>query len=353
LPGCGCDAARMARQYWPHTRSCHELHTRGPCVSGHVFLYNSTLGHTSCDCHQGMRDNYHQDSRQCFPLNSRGPCSSGHVFTKPNETSRPMCSCLNGHLLNSETSTCHRAYTRATCDVGKIFVPSEEMQPGRHNLQTGVCVKVPCRGPGRLYSPSRNKCYAVGTSGPCPIGKLWVYERASSMRGKCDCDSNSVGYWPPHKACYAQNERGPCPKNHVVIYRGSKGIACSCDRIRGYVRWKNRCQKLTAQDLVMDLLQDLEVERRGKTRVNSGEKKLRSSSITRSPRNRRNQQMGRIIKHALTAQQPRMNTKSSKFNRKVIMDHIMANNQRENSETGLRKRIAKLTHRGLITRRQE
>ena len=87
------------------------------------------------------------------------------------------------------------------------------------------------------------------------MGALWVYERASSLQGKCKCSKGSVGYWPPHNACYAQGEKGPCPKNHVVSYRGNNmGLACSCDKRKGFLRWKGKCQKVTAQDLIFDLI---------------------------------------------------------------------------------------------------
>ena len=248
-PTCGCDRSLMRIQLWEHTNTCYELHSRGPCVTGHVFHYNATSRTTQCACDPSMTANYHQESQQCYPLDTRGPCPPGHIFTLPLGAQVPLCTCLEGHLLHEASGTCQRAYTRAVCTSGQFLRPDASAGVG-----VGRCATVPCSNTGHLYNPDTDQCYPVGSVGPCPIGKLWVYERASSLRGRCHCDKELVGYWEPHDICYPLGEQGPCPSRHVVTYSATRGLACSCDKRRGYSRWKGRCERITTADIIRDLL---------------------------------------------------------------------------------------------------
>jgi len=385
-PSCGCHATLMRAHYWPHSRSCHVLRTRGPCVQGHVFYWDEEKERTDCGCGEHLKDNYHQESRQCYPLGSRGPCPPGNTFSLAPSSPGPSCRCLPGHIKDSSSGACQRAYTRARCPSGQFFKPLEL------SSDTGQCAPLPCKRPSRLYSPERDRCYPVGSSGPCPAGQLWVYERASVLRGRCHCGPASVGYWAPHKACYPQGVRGPCPPHHVVTYSTSKGLACSCDSRRGYRRWNGRCQRLTPRDIIREMIRNSQLMKgpgrtsghRGARHMNSvlrpltfndlmtaanfeergSTNSLLSSSPNRAttkftPDDSRGSLSSSHIEapkktlpqiQILNKREPASSMKSTTLPPKdnETMDASSSLDRNAFNETDIRERIARLTHRGLI-----
>ena len=350
----------MRMQYWPHTESCHELLSRGPCVTGHVFHYNTSARTTECGCDTTMTSNYHRDTQQCFPLDTRGPCPPGHIFSLPATAIKPMCTCLEGHLLHASSGTCQRAYTRAVCRSGQFLRPDTSSD----SLGDGICAPVPCRNSGQLYNPETNQCYPVGSTGPCSKGKLWVYERASSLRGRCHCDKKLVGYWGPHDICYPLGERGPCPARHIVTYGISRGLACSCDKRRGYSRWKGQCERITAEDIIRDLLNS-NLMNSNEPHVNSV---LRSRSMNfdkllgmpTSTTTTTTTQVRATTPRSTTTLTPRTEELRVQYPEDIItfsrdLPNSIEKTKRDElssfNDSDIRRRIARLTHRGLITRR--
>ncbi|KAF2354809.1 protein of unknown function DUF4789 [Trinorchestia longiramus] len=379
-PTCGCDSSLMRMQYWQHANTCHELLTRGPCVTGHVFTYNRATRTTECGCSPHLSSNYHRKTAQCFPLDTQGPCPDGHIFSLPTGATEPMCTCLSGHLLHVASGTCQRAYTRAVCTSGQFLKPDASAGVG-----VGRCAPVPCSNTGQLYHPETDSCYPVGSSGPCARGKLWVYERASSFRGRCHCDHKLVGYWGPHDICYPLGEKGPCPARHVVTYSPTKGLACSCDRRRGYTRWKGRCERITAADIIRDL-----ISRNLMAPVQDRENHLSNSVMHSKARSLREETAARLTTRArfirTTPHAPAVTPTTPQPTQGSIIEEDTAaadghsgtghrvdtheiitfsrgsvnsieeaastqQSQRLEEEADISTRIARLTHRGLITRR--
>ncbi|KAA0185396.1 hypothetical protein HAZT_HAZT002222 [Hyalella azteca] len=359
-PTCGCDQSLMRMQFWHHTETCHELLTRGPCVTGHVFDYNSVTRKTECGCSSSKSSNYHRETDQCYPLDTQGPCPDGHTFSLPMSAKEPMCTCLHGHLLHVGTGTCQRAYTRAVCRSGEFLIPDTAAAEG-----VGKCARVPCSNTGQLYHPDTDSCYPVGSRGPCAEGKLWVYERASSLRGRCHCDEKLVGYWAPHNLCYPLGEEGPCPPRHVVTFSPTKGLACSCDRRRGYTRWKGRCERITAADIIRDL-----ISRNLMAPTQEQDEDLTNSVMFPRARSLKDDSssplttIARFIRATTTTTTtPRPTKRTLEAMRAVgASSRGLVNSIEEPADVGsdthalggdddISTRIARLTHRGLITRR--
>ena len=275
----------MKNHYWSHGATCHELYTRGPCVQGHIFIYNHTSMNTQCVCSPELITNFDYETKQCYELETTGPCKPGQVFTFDAASLSARCRCLPGYVKWLPSDHCFREYTKGPCETGYFLQPIETyrtleqdhfllpgyiLTPGTWD-NTGECVKSTCKG-GQLYDPATQKCYSVGHRGPCSHGKLWVYERATSMRGICHCDPQLVGYWAPDKACYQIGEKGPCPEKTILSYdvKSSK-LSCRCDHRRGYVNWRNQCIKMIIEHKprrILELLQFRdELQDREKNRV--------------------------------------------------------------------------------------
>ena len=277
----------MNTHYWPYGNTCHELYTRGPCVQGHIYVYNHTKQNTECVCAPELVTNYHHETKQCYELETTGPCKPGQIFTFDPASLTARCKCIEGYIKWEPTGHCYREYTKGPCQPGYMLQPREFyrtleqdhfllpgyiLTPGTWD-NTGECIQNLCKG-GELYDPDNELCYPVGHKGPCPEGKLWVYERATSLRGICYCDPQLVGYWPPNKACYQIGERGPCPERHMLSYDvKSAKLTCKCDYRNGYVNWRNQCVKIMVDQkihLTSDILRfrdDLTDEHKNTVRV--------------------------------------------------------------------------------------
>lgn len=236
---CGCREDLMSTNHWRHGDSCHELFTQGPCIDGHVFIYNLTAATTECTCGPHLVTNFYKSTERCYELHKLGPCNLGQIFSYNSERRETQCNCLPDYIKWAQTGDCFRAYTRGPCPAGKFFYPRES------NKKEGTCLENFCKS-GELYHPKTKQCYAIGKKGPCEKGKLWVFERATSIRGLCQCDPHLIGYWKSHGICYELGQKGPCGKHKILAYDKTKGtVHCSCDTSREYVPWnKDKCIKL-------------------------------------------------------------------------------------------------------------
>ncbi|XP_037086784.1 uncharacterized protein LOC119107445 [Pollicipes pollicipes] len=215
----------MARTYWPHTDSCYQQMTRGPCPHGLVFFYNNTRRLAECGCHAGLRENYDRRSGQCYPQGERGPCPPGNVFAFNNVTGSTECRCPADSLVLPDTGACHRAFAQGPCKRNRFVAPRPEAP------HQGVCVTNPCRR-GELYFPADQYCHRIGRRGPCPAGQLVQYEefRGISYRGACGCTKHfTQNFWPADGRCYEQQTRGPCLARELFAYNATSGrTECAC-----------------------------------------------------------------------------------------------------------------------------
>ena len=285
-PYCGCDPLLLRQYYFSPLQLCYEHHTRGPCEIGLLFAYNHTAELTHCMCNHDLA-NYHPETQQCFQFGTKGPCQKGQVilnlFNLRNEkwlssfikvfeldpvSGHGECRCRNNYVFWPQNGECYKTFTPGPCNKTDFIVPSD------HNPNMGQCILNPCPR-AHLFFPEESSsdsiasyvsslrsassqtlngnCYKVGSRGPCPLGKLVVFERYSgkSFRGECGCSAGyNQNYWPETDQCYEWYSQGPCKDSFLFAYNRDEGkTECICDEQEGYVYWNEtgKCYRVYSQ----------------------------------------------------------------------------------------------------------
>ncbi|XP_053600050.1 uncharacterized protein LOC128669324 [Plodia interpunctella] len=225
-----CTCATDGPHFYSGDGGCYAHYSRGPCDRGQLFLPGSKCG---CEPHL---PHYHNETGACYELDGIGPCPKGHVFSI-NEVSpqgsRAECTCKSFHARASD-GACYRLYTRGPC-------ASDEMIS-----RGGRCTKLPCAR-GRLYVPSRRRCYRPGAAEPCPRGEVVAFDFEArpaldglSHNGVCACGNGActrkeveacsfrAGSAVFGGACHTLHTQGPCPHNSWLTSDSNGSVACRC-----------------------------------------------------------------------------------------------------------------------------
>ncbi|OWR44361.1 hypothetical protein KGM_202658 [Danaus plexippus plexippus] len=222
-----CSCSRSSPHYYQG--SCYAHYTRGPCELGQLFLPDGR-----CGCEEHL-PHYSRDAQGCFELDTLGPCSKGHVFSISEVSvngSRAECHCKRFHARAAD-GACYRLYTRGPCDQDEMI------------NRGGRCTKVPCAR-GRLYVPSRRRCYRPGSAEPCGVGEHLAFDFEArpaldglSHNGVCvcgnrQCASEQVQSCLTRKGaaiykgtCHVLYTQGPCSEGRWLAMDGT-GVSCQC-----------------------------------------------------------------------------------------------------------------------------
>ncbi|XP_045492520.1 uncharacterized protein LOC123691967 [Colias croceus] len=228
LANCTCE--KNGPNYWPVDGNCYSHYTRGPCERGQLFLPGAKCG---CEPHL---PHYHNETEGCYELDTSGPCPKGHTFSlaQSGASRRAQCTCRAFHARAAD-GACYRLYTRGPCAHDEMLA------------RDGRCTKVPC-GRGRLYYPTRRRCYRPGAAEPCPVGEVLSFDFEArpavdgiSHNGVCACGPGGLcvrkkvitclsrpGAVIFANTCHILHTQGPCPTGSWLV-RDTLGKAkCQC-----------------------------------------------------------------------------------------------------------------------------
>ena len=111
-----CSQASWQLVYWPPTRDCYQIFSRGPCPETQELGFNPVSQQPECGCPAGLPLHWPATDR-CYAQHSRGPCDAGEFLV--GGTAGPACvaaeRCEPGRAFWPADSTCYQLYTRGPC----------------------------------------------------------------------------------------------------------------------------------------------------------------------------------------------------------------------------------------------
>lgn len=222
-PECRCP--QNLPLHWPATDRCYAEHSRGPCEVNQ-YLVTAESSSPACvsteRCEPGMA--FWPPDKNCYELYTQGPCHKGDLLIVNPLTAEPYCGCdplLLKQYYYPPLKLCYEHYTKGPCEFGSLFSYN-------HTSDSTDCV---CEQQLPAYFKPLGQCFEIGTKGPCGKGQVYKFD-PESRRSGCQCKEKYV-YWEKTHACYREYTPGPCRPGQFLV-KGNDGIGfCS----------KNPCSK--------------------------------------------------------------------------------------------------------------
>ncbi|CAH1126193.1 unnamed protein product [Ceutorhynchus assimilis] len=235
--------------FWIKGEKCYQKLTKGPCPKGQLL----TVDHNEipvCACNKRKElEMFRGADDKCYQHFTRGPCKEKGTLFLPDQT----CDChdfLPHH--HRETNKCYELGTIGPCNKGEMFTILPK-------TSTGGCV---CRNSNIRYK-NNNSCHRPFTQGPCEQGEILLNSTTCIHQ---PCQRGEL-YYPSDGKCYRIGSGGPCDKGKIISFdfktRPSvdgvsyNGVcACGkrncegeieCDKSKGLTRYGDKCFKLYSQ----------------------------------------------------------------------------------------------------------
>ena len=111
-----CSSSSWQLVYWPPTRQCYQIFSRGPCPKTQELSYNPLTSTPECRC-PGHLPLHWRDNDQCYAEYSRGPCEVNQYLSSAGDTeTRVQCvasgRCEPGSVFWPPDAQCYTLYTQ-------------------------------------------------------------------------------------------------------------------------------------------------------------------------------------------------------------------------------------------------
>ncbi|CAB0018137.1 unnamed protein product [Nesidiocoris tenuis] len=188
----------------PRDAICYKLFSRGPCDENEYFapIAADPKRHRWGVCVRIERckegEVFWPKDKKCQPAFKRGPCPQGLLLGEQDGIGECKCdpAQMSSHYWEPSAS-CYDHYVQGPCEKGQVFLPE------------GTCG---CDQALEQYHPETEKCYSIGTIGPCAAGNKFqaaFNETTELVNGVCTCKDGHL-LWPENGQCYRPFTRGPC-----------------------------------------------------------------------------------------------------------------------------------------------
>ena len=226
-----CSASSWQLVYWPPTKNCYQIFSRGPCPETQELGYNPVTSAPECRCPHDLPLHW-EDTDQCYAEYSRGPCEVNQYLTISEEDGDVSCVptqiCQTGSVFWPQDQQCYPLYTQGPCHKGDLLIINPvTAEP--------YCGCDPLLLNQYFYKPLK-LCYEHYTKGPCEYGSVFTYNHTSDTTD-CSCQKSFPNYFKPLGQCFEIETKGPCGKGQVFRYdTNSKRSGCQCRE--NYVYWE-------------------------------------------------------------------------------------------------------------------
>ncbi|XP_030747278.1 uncharacterized protein LOC115875873 isoform X2 [Sitophilus oryzae] len=221
---------------------CFQLFTPGPCQQGSYFgsdgeyknnVTTSIQRLGSCKqiatCPDVHSIFWIKDGK-CYQKLTKGPCAKGQLLTMTTGNKLPVCACDKRKELRqfrARDGRCYQHFTRGPCkEKGTLFLPD------------GTCG---CHSFLPHYHKQTDKCFELGTVGPCSKGEIFTV-LPQTNNGGCMCKPGNIRYLD-NPFCHRPFTRGPCKASHI-LFNQTHCLPQPCEKGELYYPDEDSCFKI-------------------------------------------------------------------------------------------------------------